>query len=443
MNFFDWFKPGIKVKRWVLMGLLGLMVFVLGTSKFLFRGPIPDMYSILYIYISVLGIIIIYGAIKLGLKSMLGLVSGVNTIYGMNKQTLGDLLYEQRLLIRGPRIVAIGGGTGLSTMLRGIKEYTSNITAIVTVADDGGGSGVLRESLGMLPPGDIRNCLVALAHTEPLMEELMQYRFAEGELKGQSFGNLFIAAMNGISSNFEDAIKKMSEVLAVKGRVYPVTLEDVSLCAELENGDIVRGESVIPEASIERNSRIIRVYLEPENPKPLEDALYAIDNADCIIMGPGSLYTSVLPNLIIDGIAERVKSSKAVKIYVSNIMTQPGETDGFALSDHIETLEEHCGEGIIDFVIANNGLIPKEYYEKYKRDGQNIVKVDKENIPRDIEVILEDLVHINSKGLLRHDTHQLSNTIMKLILKYVFPRNRRRILDYYYLSERVKDKSRR
>lgn len=443
MNFFDWFKPGIRVKRWVLMGLLGLTVFVLGMSKFLFRGPIPDALSILYIYVTLLGLIIIYGAINLGLKSILGLVSGTNTMYGMNRQTLGDLLYEQRLLVRGPRIVAIGGGTGLSTMLRGLKEYTSNITAVVTVADDGGGSGLLRESLGMLPPGDIRNCLVALAHTEPLMEELMQYRFRDGELKGQSFGNLFIAAMNGISSNFEDAIKKMSEVLAVKGRVYPVTLEDVSLLAELSDGEIVRGESQIPHRATEKNAGIKRVFLEPENPKPLEDALYEIDNADCIVMGPGSLFTSIIPNLIVDGVANRVKNSKAIKIYVSNIMTQPGETDGFTLSDHIRAIEEHCGEGLIDFVIANNGLIPEVYYRKYKDDGQNIVKVDKDNIPRDIEVILKDLVEINLKGLLRHNTKELSNTVMELILKYVFPKNRRRILDYYYLSERVKDKARR
>lgn len=205
MNFLDWLKPGIRIKRWILMGMFGLSVFILGISKFLFRGPIWDFYTLLYIYLTILGIITIYASLKQGFSNVLSLVAGSSSNKDIDKGKIANLLYEQRLLIRGPNIVAIGGGTGLSTMLRGLKEYTTNITAIVTVADDGGGSGVLRGTLGMLPPGDIRNCLVALAHTEPVMEELMQYRFKEGNLKGQSFGNLFIAAMNGISTNFEEA----------------------------------------------------------------------------------------------------------------------------------------------------------------------------------------------------------------------------------------------
>lgn len=438
MSFMDWLKPGIKIKRWILMGLLGLSVFVLGISKLLFR-PIFDRYSLLYIYLSIVGIILIYTAIKFSLKSILTLVSESNMQGKMNRHTFGDLLYEQRLLIRGPRIVAIGGGTGLSTMLRGIKGYTLNITAIVTVADDGGGSGVLREALGMLPPGDIRNCLVALAHTEPVMEELMQYRFKEGDLKGQSFGNLFIAAMNGISTNFEEAIKKMSDVLAVKGKVYPVTLEDVNLYARLSDGRVIRGESKIPEECIKDKLKIEEIFLEPQNPKPLEDALFAIENADCIIMGPGSLYTSVIPNLLINEVSEKIRVSKALKIYISNIMTQPGETDEYKLSDHLKTIENHCGGGVIDFIIANNGSIPEKNFEKYKNDGQDMVEIDMANIPSGVEVIQEDLVYIKD-NLLRHDTYKLADTIMKLILRHGLHKNRRKIFDYYYLSERIKEK---
>lgn len=439
MNFLDWLKPGIRIKRWILMGLLGLAIFVLGISKFLYRGPIFDMYLLLYIYLTLVGIIIIYAAIKLSLKSVLSLITGINGNNATNGHGLSNLLYEQRLLVRGPRIVAIGGGTGLSTMLRGLKEYTTNISAIVTVADDGGGSGVLRESFGMLPPGDIRNCLVALAHTEPVMEELMQYRFKEGSLKGQSFGNLFIAAMNDISLSFEEAIKKMSDVLAVKGKVYPVTLDDVTLCAELSNGLTIKGESNIPRESIKNNAQIKSVFLEPSNPKPLEEALFAIDNADCIIIGPGSLYTSILPNLIIEGVADRIKNSKAIKIYVSNIMTQPGETDEYKLSNHINAIEKHCGKGMLNFAIANNGQVPEVYFEKYKSDGQDTVKVDHENIPRGVEIFSEDFIYIKD-GLLRHDTKKLSKVIMRIVLKQVIAKNRRRILDYYYLSERIKDK---
>ncbi|MCX7885572.1 MAG: YvcK family protein [Caloramator sp.] len=440
MNFFDWFKPGLRIKRWVLMGLLGIAVFVLGISKLLFRGPIFDLYLLLYLYFSFIGIIMMYASLKMELKSILALISGTNINTKITKQSLSDLLYEQRLLTRGPKIVAIGGGTGLSTMLRGLKEYTSNICAIVTVADDGGGSGVLRDTFGMLPPGDIRNCLVALAHTEPVMEELMQYRFKEGNLKNQSFGNLFIAAMNGISSSFEEAIKKMSDVLAVTGKVYPVTLTDVTLYAKLSNGAVVEGESNIPLECIKNKSKIERVYLKPNDPKPLEDALFAIDNADCIIIGPGSLYTSILPNLVIKEVAERVKSSKAIKIYVSNIMTQPGETDGYKLSDHLKAIESHCNGNIVDFVIANNGIIPEKYFEKYKNDFQDMVKIDEENISENVQIIQDDYIYINDLGLLRHDTKKLSKTIMKLILKHVFPKNKKRIIDYYYLSEKVKDK---
>lgn len=438
MNFFNWIRPGIKVKRWVLMGMLGLAVFVLGASKILFRGPLYDGYMLLYIFLGVLGIIAIYNSLKLGMRSIFTLLSGVNYNYNINSKVIGNLLYEQRFLVRGPRIAAIGGGTGLSTMLRGLKEYTSNITAVVTVADDGGSSGLLREDLKIPPPGDIRNCLVALAHTEPLMEELMQYRFKEGSLKGQNFGNLFIAAMNGISNSFEDAIKKMSEVLAVKGRVYPVTLEDVSLNGELYNGNIIKGESNIPLESIRLKSKIKRVFLEP-NPKPLKEALIAIENADCIIIGPGSLYTSILPNLVIEEVTRRIKESDAIKIYVSNIMTQPGETDGYSLSDHIHAIEKHCGEGIVDFIIANNGEIPEKYYEKYKKDNQDMVEIDRDRISANIEIIADNLIYIKD-GMLRHNTQKLSNLIMDLILKYSF--NKNSTMDYYYLSERVKEKQR-
>lgn len=442
MKLLDWLKPGIKIKRWLLMGFLGLAVFVLGMTKILIRGPILDRYLLLHMYLGLVGIIIAYDAIRLGIKSTLVLLGGANNNSEINRQSFGELLYEQRLALRGPRIVVIGGGTGLSTMIRGLKDYTANITAIVTVADDGGGSGVLRESLKILPPGDIRNCLVAMAHTEPVMEELMKYRFTEGELKGQNFGNLFIAAMTGISSNFEEAIKKMSDVLAVKGKVYPVTIEDITLCAELSSGDIIKGESKIPLEASKRGESISRVFLEPANPKPLEDALFAIENADCVVIGPGSLYTSILPNLIIEDISEKIKKTKAKKVYVSNIMTQIGETDGYNLSEHIDAITKHCKGNVIDIVIANNGEIPEKYYQRYKADGQDMVDTDEENISVEIEVIKENLVYINNRELLRHDTYKLASTIMKLVLKHNVLKSSGRIVDFYYLSQRIKDRQR-
>ena len=246
----------------------------------------------------------------------------------------------------GPKIAVIGGGHGLSNMLRGLKEYTENLSAIVTVADDGGGSGALRQDLGMPPPGDIRNCLEALANTEPLMSELMRYRFQEGSLAGQSFGNLFIAALNGISPSFDAAVRRMSEVLAITGRVLPVTTADVQLEAEFENGASVIGESKIFYCKKKEDCRITQVRLLPEHPKPLPEALAALQEADMIVLGPGSLYTSIIPNLLVDGIVEAIEKSKALKIYVCNVMTQEGETEGYTASDHIAAIFKHSSNGL-------------------------------------------------------------------------------------------------
>ena len=313
------------------------------------------------------------------------------------------------------KVVVIGGGTGLSTMLRGLKQYTSHITAIVTVGDDGGGSGKLREDLGMLPPGDIRNCILALADTEPLMEDLLQYRFTEGSLKGQCFGNLFLAAMAGISENFEDAVQKMSSVLAVKGKVLPVTLDDMKLIAELENGEIIEGESKIPSEVIVRNTRIKKIAIKPIDAKPLEEAIKAINNADVIIMGPGSLYTSIIPNLLVKGIPEAICKSPAKKVYISNVMTQPGETDGFKVSNHLKVLMDYGVAGNIDYVIANNGIIPPDIKEKYARENAELVVLDYENISNlNVNVIEADLIKI-TKRYVKHNAEKLAELIMKNI----------------------------
>ncbi len=267
---------------------------------------------------------------------------------------------DKRILIKGPKIVAIGGGTGLGTMLRGLKAYSSNITAVVTVADDGCGSGILRQELGMLPPGDIRNCVLALADTEPLLEQLLQYRFQDGTLKGQSFGNLFLAAMDGISSSFEEAVRRMSDVLAVTGRVLPVTLDNVALCAELEDGSVICGESKIGAHNSFHKGKIKRVYLEPSGAKPLQEVLDAIGEADIVVLGPGSLYTSIIPNLLVKGICPAIRKSKALKLYVSNVMTQPSETEGYSVYGHIAALEEHSYKGIVDCCIVINAAIPSD-----------------------------------------------------------------------------------
>lgn len=315
-------------------------------------------------------------------------------------------------------IVAIGGGTGLSVLLRGLKEKTQNITAIVTVADDGGGSGRLREDLGMLPPGDIRSCLVALANTEPTMEKLLQYRFKEGSLKGQNFGNLFLAAMNEIHGSFEKAVEETSNVLKITGKVLPVTLDNITLIAELEDGSIIEGESKIPLLSIKKKSKIKRIRTNPEISYPLKDAIDAILSADIIILGPGSLYTSIIPNLLVKDMVDIINNSKAKVVYVCNVMTQPGETDDFGVKDHVEAILNHSVNGFIDYCIVNNEEIPPNILSKYIGDKARPIYPKDADIAyleeKGIKVIADDFINIKD-DLIRHNAKKLSETIIDLI----------------------------
>lgn len=330
------------------------------------------------------------------------------------------MMKKYNALDKGPKVVAIGGGTGLSVLLRGLKEYTSNITAIVTVADDGGGSGILREDLGMLPPGDIRSCILALANTEPTMEKLLQFRFKDGRLKGQNFGNLLIAAMNEIYGSFELAIKEISNILAVTGKVLPMTLENVTLYAVLENGQIVKGESNIPLKNKELGSKIDHIYMEPKISLPLDEALEAIEEADLIVLGPGSLYTSVIPNLLVNNMVEKIYSSPAPKVYITNIMTQPGETDGYTVLDHVEAILKHSREDFLDYVIANIEKIPDSTLKKYIHDGSEpvILKVGEEEIlnKKGIKLIKEKLVDVK-KNYIRHNSLKLSEILTYLAIQ--------------------------
>ncbi len=418
MKVSDWLKPGLQIKRWFLLGFLGILLLAISLSHLLNRifSKVPVFFSLL---IGLLGLILMAVALKCGISSLLKVCYYQNSMQGkLDRSKINKLFYDKRILIRGPKIVVIGGGTGLSVLLRGLKLVTSNITAIVTVADDGGGSGKLREDLGMLPPGDIRNCILALAEMEPTMEKLLQYRFEEGTLKGQSFGNLLIASMNGISSNFEDAIKKISEVLAVTGSVLPVTLEDLTLYAKLKNGKIVKGESQIPLKSLEENSPIEKVFIKPQQPQALREAIEAIENADVVVLGPGSLYTSIIPNLLIEDIRKALLETAALKVYIPNMMTQPGETDGYTVSDHIDALLDHCQQLAVDHIIINQGSIPLDIKNKYESEGARLILTDREEVmqlrEKKINVVEENLVDIK-KDYVRHDANRLSRLIIDLV----------------------------
>ena len=307
------------------------------------------------------------------------------------------------------KIVAVGGGTGLSTMLRGIKLYTKNIDVIVTVADDGGGSGMIREDLNILPPGDIRNCLTVLAEAEPMMKKLFRYRFKCGRLMGQSFGNLFLAAMCDITGDFETAIEKMSSVLAVTGNVLPVTKDDV-------NRNVVFGESSIPKESIKQQSGISKISLEPDSVCAFDKCIKAISEADIIILGPGSLYTSIIPNLLVEGISFAISASSAKKVYVCNVMTQPGETTGYSASDHVNAIVRHTGTNYIDYCIANTKEIPDEYLQKYNAENSSPVQVDFDKFENMFtKLVAKDLLYVDKENMiLRHDYVKLAQIILQL-----------------------------
>lgn len=317
-------------------------------------------------------------------------------------------------------IVAIGGGTGLSVILRGLKEISSNITAVVTVADDGGGSGVLREDLGMLPPGDVRNCILALANKEPILQDLFQYRFEEGRLKGQSFGNLMIAAMVGISDSFESAIRKISDIFAITGEVYPVTEDDIVLYAKLKDGPIVIGESNIPLEVLKRGAEIEKIWIEPSDARTSEIILKRIRDANVIVLGPGSLFTSIIPNMLVTDICDAINESDATVFYISNIMTQPGETDMLTAGEHLELLMKHTHLKHVDYMIVNSGEISVESIARYEKEEAIPVRFSPEDQPilerYGVNLVEGNFVDIK-KGYIRHDAPAIAEEITNYVEK--------------------------
>ena len=416
-----WLTLGIGVKRYLLLIFLGTVVLALAMAMFLafvyrtidIPGPAGTVvyyltlqflaHPVRELTVGALGLIIAAsGAFLLG-RSVLSVVVDP-------KDDLAEILYQNRRLQRGPRIVAIGGGTGLGVLLRGLKEYTNNITAVVTVADDGGSSGRLREELGLMPPGDIRQCLAALADSESLMQDVMEYRFSRGQgLQGHSLGNLLIAAMTDLNQgNFERGVNDLSGVLRVRGRILPSTLTDVRLAAQMTDGSIVRGESRIRSAG----KRIDRVLIEPRYVAANAEAVKELLAADMIVLGPGSVHTSVLPNLLVGDIAAAVRASSAVKIYVCNVATEPGETDGYSLADHVTSLTSNVGPSLFQYTLVNNfttlGVQPGS--------GSRIVDCDPavqvELLEMGVQAVMADVVDHNDPR--HHDSVTLAVALMEL-----------------------------
>ncbi len=401
-------RPGAGIKRHLAVALVGLLIMSYGASLFYERRA--PLYELVMLTV---GLALMAAGIAAFVRKVVRLPAG------QGAGRVGDRLYALNVLHKGPRIVAIGGGSGLSSLLRGLKQVTANLTAVVTVADDGGGSGMLRDDLGMLPPGDIRNCILALSEAEPVMEQLLQYRFPEGQLKGQSFGNLFLAAMAGTSGGFLEGVQRLSDILNVEGRVLPVTLDDVRLQARLQSGEVVSGESSIGMSQRTRGSRIQRLWLQPENCQPLPEALQAITEAELIVIGPGSLYTSLLPNLLVRGVVDAIRRNPAPKVFVLNLMTQPGETEGLGAVEHLQALQAHCGGGLVNVVLANNDFtLPPELLERYRADGAQPIRAEREALEAmGYRVVERPLLRV-SRDMVRHSYSGLAAAIMGILRRY-------------------------
>ena len=411
-----WLTPGLYVKRWLLLLLLSFLILDLGIA-YLLRDLYNDVtftgtpgHAIYYATLQFLPRVVrgmLFGGLGIGLLlfSFYMLQRSVLAPFlPGGDRSVADVLYSSRMLSRGPRVVSIGGGHGLSTLLRGLKEYTGNLSAVVTVADDGGSSGRLREEFRILPPGDIRQCLIALADAEPLVKDLFDHRFKEGSFRGHSFGNLFIMAMAEVTGDMEHAVRESGRVLAVRGDVLPSTLQDVVLVADV-NGGTIAGESKIAL----QNAPITRVFLRPDTAEINPEAALAILNADVITIGPGSLYTSILPNLLVRGMVDALRASPALKVFICNVASENGETDNFNVSDFLRVMEEHVGTNLFDFVIVNSN------YSHTPTGGQSKVMFDppKAVVGRDMHFILVDVV--NQRVPSHHDSDKLARAVMKRV----------------------------
>ncbi len=421
MKLYKWLYPGLGIKRWFIIGIIGFLLLITGIALLLHINVVDYIIKMIFeIGTNLSGSLPYYTNMIIGILLIISSLAmltyaGNRFVDKLNQEIYKDddfvnVLFKKNQLQKGPNVVAIGGGTGLSNLLRGIKDFTSNTTAIVTVADNGGSSGKLRDELDILPPGDIRNCLVALADKEPLMEDLFQYRFHKaGDLRGHSFGNLFIAAMTEVLGDFEEAVEESSKVLAIRGKVLPSTNEKVNLAALYEDGTEIIGESEIPNTE----KSIKGVYLKPSNVEITKRAQEALLEADYILVGPGSLYTSLLPNLLVKGMVESIKKSKAKKIFITNVMTQPGETTGFTAYDHIKTVYDHVGKDIFDYIIINKNGSDKKLLEKYAEEGAYPVKEDLDKLNKlNIKIVEGKL--LQSKDYIRHDPHKLAETLFDL-----------------------------
>ncbi len=438
-GFLRWFKGSTKIKRWIFVVLVGIALVCYGFSKILVTTEISSVKQILNIVITFISgfLLVVLGLVFMQKRTLEILVEANQRNNDIN---INSLIFNKNVYEKGPKVVVIGGGTGLNTVLRGIKKYTNNITAIVTVSDYGEIATDSRRELELKPIEDIKTSMISLSNHEEQMEALLDYKFESGRLANLSFGDVYLSAMQNIYGDFTNSIEKSSKVLRMVGKVLPVTLDEMQICAELKDGTIVKEKDKISETVYEKITKIERIYLTPSNCRPAPGVLEAISEADAIIIGPGNLYTNVIPNLLIKNVAKAIKESKAIKFYISNIMTEPGQTDNYSVSDHIAAITEHTRENIIDYCLGNAGEIVPEYVRKYNRQGSDVVDLDTAKIKElGINVIKRDIAKIEN-GYIRHNTEEIAKTIMEFICNDLKFKNKQTETQYVLLNSRLKAK---
>ncbi len=441
MGFFKWFTSKAKMKRWMLLILVGIILVGYGISTLLYFDTLGAIEILKIVGSFVIGFtMIIIGFVFMQKRTLELLIEESDT--RKETQNVNTLIFNKKVYNQGPKIVVIGGGSGLNTVLRGLKNYTDNITAIVTVSDYGKTPTDSRKALQVLPLSDIRESLVALSYNEEEMESLLNTQFKSGQLKDLTFGDIYFLAMNNIHRNFTESIENSREVLNITGKVLPVTLEEIKICAELDDGTVIENRDKIPEYVSETATKINRIYINPTNCTPAPGVIEAIKEADAIIIGPGSLYTNVIPNLLVRGIAKAIKECEGIKIYVSNIMTELGQTDEYTLSDHIRTINEYVGEGVIDYCIYDTGEIVPEFIKKYNFKGSDIVLPDTQKAKEmGIKLIQRNLSKVEGDSI-RHDSDVIASTIIQLICDELKFEDMQNDSKYMLLNSRLKETKR-
>ena len=418
-SFFEWFKASTKVKRWILLIIVGVILTCYGMAKILTSPELSIFEVIKIVVIFVCGFIAIVTSIVFIQKRSLEIIieaNNTNTETGKKaKANIKSLIFNKKVYEEGPKVVIIGGGKGLNNVIEGFKKYTNNITAIVTMSDYGNIPTASRRALDTLPLKDIKDSIIAMSDKEDIMRKLLNWNFQNERLRGLNFGDIYLTAMNEMYNNISEAILKSTEVLNITGRVMPVTLDEITICAELTDGTTIKQKDRIPEIVTEKVESINRIYISPSNCRPSPGVIESIEDADVIIIGPGSLYTNVLPNLLVKNVSKAIRDSKALKFYISNIMTEPGQTDNYTLSDHIKAIQEHVGTGVVDYCLADTGEVIPEYIRKYNKEGSDLVEVDTKKLNSyNIKVIQRNMSCVKNDKI-RHNPDIIAATIIEMI----------------------------